>query len=270
MKTIASLWCSLSVFVLFVSVSIAEDNPSAKVLLIGKQPDHPWGTHMYLHTCEMLTKCLQQTEGVETVVSDGWPTDPAKLKGVKTIVVYTTPAAELLLDGPHRYEVDQLMNQGVGLVTIHWASSVNQQNLDRLGDRWLSYLGGTWVSNVGLSTSESPLKQLIPEHPICRGWSEYDLHDEYYLNPTIAAAKPLLQVTTKGQDVIVAWGHERKDGGRAFATTLGHYYRNFQIDAFRRMIVNGILWTAHVEVPTSGAPVTLSEDDLALPPKPEN
>ena len=257
------------VLAILAGVTSADEKVKTKILLIGKQPDHPWGTHMYLHTCRMLTKCLQQTDGVETVVSDGWPKDAAKLKGVKTIVVYTTPAAELLLDGPHRDEVDLLMKRGMGLVTIHWASSVHKKNLDRLGDRWLSYMGGTWVSNVGLSTGKSPLKQLIPKHPICRGWSEYELHDEFYLNPTIAKAKSLLQVTTKGQDVVVGWAHERKDGGRAFGTTLGHYYRNFQIEAFRRMIVNGILWTAHIDVPKGGAPVTLSEKELALPPKPK-
>jgi len=238
------------------------------ILLIGKQPDHPWGTHMYLHTLEVLSKCLRQTEGVGTVISDLWPRDPSKLAGVKTIVVYADPGAELLLDSPHAAEFERLMNQGVGLVTLHWASTVRQTNLDRLGDRWMSYLGGTWVSNVGLSTTKSPLKQLIPDHPICRGWTEYELHDEYYLNPTLAKAQPLLQVTTMDQKVPVGWVYQRPDGGRAFATTLGHFYRNFQIDEFRRMIVNGILWTARIEVPMDGAPVTLSEKDLSLPAQP--
>ena len=32
------------------------------------------------------------------------------------------------------------------------------------------------------------------------------------------------------------------------------------------MIVNGILWSAHVDVPAAGAPVQLEEKDLALPP----
>ena len=46
-------------------------------------------------------------------------------------------------------------------------------------------MGGTWVSNVGLHTGNSPLKQLSPDHPVSHGWKDYDLHDEYYLNPTI-------------------------------------------------------------------------------------
>jgi type 1 glutamine amidotransferase len=116
---------------------------------------------------------------------------------------------------------------------------------------------------------KSPLKQLQPDHPICRGWNEYELHDEFYLNPTIAdKATPLLQVTVKGTPVVVGWAYERPDGGRSFATTLGHFYRNFQQDDFRRMIVNAILWSAQVEISQSGSTVNLSEEHLILPPNP--
>jgi type 1 glutamine amidotransferase len=245
-----------------------QNNQKTKVLFLGKDPDHPYGTHMYMHTCQMLAKCVELTPGTASIVANGWPKDAKTLEGVKTIVIYTSPAAELLLEGPHRGQVDDMMKKGVGLVTIHWASSVQQNNFERLGPTWLGYLGGTWVSNVGLSGGKSRLKQLIPEHPVCRGWKEYDIDDEYYLNPTIKQAKPLLQVTErKGKDVIVAWAYERPDGGRAFGTTLGHPYSNFQREPFRRMIVNAILWSAHVDVPTQGAPVNLDEAELALPAK---
>jgi type 1 glutamine amidotransferase len=242
----------------------------AKVLFVGKAPDHPFGTHMYMHTCGMLAKCLALSGGIETVASEGWPKDPAVLEDVSTVVVYTNPAAEFLLDGPHRDQVDALMKKGVGLVTIHWASSIRKNNLERLGPHWLSYMGGTWVSNVGLHTGKSPLTQLKADHPICHGWQEYELHDEYYLNPTITdEAVALLQVTANDKPVVVGWAFERPGGGRSYGTTLGHYYRNFQQEPFRRMVVNAILWTAHMEVPVGGAPVNISEQDLALPPKPE-
>ena len=258
---------TLTILCLFI-VSTNCAQAKTKVLLIGKRPDHPFGTHMYLHTSEVLAKCLALSEDVETVVSDGWPKDAQVLEGVSTIVIYTTPAAEFLLDAPHRDQVAELMKRGVGMVTIHWASSVHQPNLQRLGPVWMSYVGGTWVSNVGLHTGKSPLRQLQPEHPICRGWSSYELHDEYYLNPTVGKATPLLQVMANDQPVVVGWSYERPGGGRAFCTTLGHFYRNFQREPFRRMIVNAILWTANREVPEGGANVSLSEADLALPPKP--
>lgn len=269
MKTVMAWFVAALTALGGVVPSLAADVPAerARVLFIGKQPDHPYGSHMYLHTCRMLGECLR-LNGLEAHVSDGWPTEAAALRDVKSIVVYTSPGAELLLDGPHRDAFDRLTKQGVGLVTIHWASSVKQTDFDRLGERWISYLGGTWISNVGLSTDTAELKRLIPEHPVCRGWSNYELRDEYYLNPTLAKdARPLLQVTTKGQDVIVGWAYERPDGGRAYGTTLGHFYDNFQRVPFRRAIVNAIVWTAHRDVPEDGARIDIGDDFLKLPPE---
>ena len=269
MNSLRMPWMAGLLLVLAAGLAAAQEKSATKILFIGKEPDHPYGSHMYLHTCNVLAKCVELTPGIETVASSGWPDDAAKLKGVQAIVVYTSPAAELLLDGGHRDEVDRLMKNGVGLVTLHWASSVNKANLERLGPTWLSYLGGTWVSNVGLSGGKSMLKQVARDHPIYRGWQEYEIEDEYYLNPTIEKASPLLQVReTSGKDVIVGWTYERDGGGRSFATTLGHPYKNFQDERFRRMIVNGILWSARVEVPKDGSPVNIGEEALALPPKP--
>ena len=250
------------------SLSTVQAEP-IKVLFVGKEPDHAFATHMYMHTNQMLAKCLALNGDFQTVVSQGWPQDKSQLEGVKTIVVYTNPAAELLLDAPHRDEVTKLLDSGVGLVTIHWASTVFEENFERLGPKWISYLGGTWISNVGLHTGNSPLKQLVPDHPICNGWTDYDIHDEYYLNPHITErATPMLEVVANEKPVIVGWACQRENNGRSYATTLGHFYRNFQREPFRRMVVNAILWTAHAEVPSEGARVDLSKQDLALPPKP--
>jgi type 1 glutamine amidotransferase len=247
--------------------ALAAGNAKARILFIASELDHPYGSHMYKHTCGVLAKCVELTPGVEAMVSMGWPKDARALDGVKAIVLYSSPGAELLLEGPHRGNVDELMKKGVGLVAIHYAATVKKADYERLAPAWLSYLGGTWISNVGLSSGKAPLKQLLPDHPICRGWQEQVIDDEYYLNPVIKQARPLLRVhEPRGKDVIVGWVYERRDGGRAFGTTLGHPYKNFQQEPFRRMIVNGILWAAHVEVPPEGAPVHLSAEALALPP----
>jgi type 1 glutamine amidotransferase len=80
-------------------------------------------------------------------------------------------------------------------------------------------------------------------------------------------AQPILKVTVGGKEQVVAWALEREgsSGGRSFGTTLGHFHENFAIADFRRMLVNGILWTAQVEVPKEGAPVDVQEQDLKLP-----
>ena len=63
-------------FVLAVLCNAAcQADDQVKVLFIGKQPDHPFSTHMYLHTGEMLAECLKLSGDIETVVSDGWQSD---------------------------------------------------------------------------------------------------------------------------------------------------------------------------------------------------
>lgn len=245
----------------------AQAPAKTRILFIGANPDHPPATHEYMHTSNVLARCVEHAPGVEAIVTKGWPKDAKTLEGVKAIVYFGPPGAEALLGGKDREQVENTLKKGVGLATIHWASSMRKDNVDTLGPVWLSYTGGSWVSNVGLSSGKSPLKQLLPDHPVCRGWKEFEIDDEYYLNPTIKGAKPLLQVREKnGKDVIVGWVYERPDKSRAFGTTLGHFYRNFQMEPFRRMVTNGILWTANVEVPAGGANVDVDEKTLALPP----
>jgi hypothetical protein len=262
---------ALSLLLLGAGLSLADEKekPKTKILLIGKDPDHPYASHEYLFTSGVLAKCLKLTPGVETVVSNGWPKDKKTLEGVKAVVVYSNPAAEMLLDGKGRDSFEQVMKNKAGLVTIHWASSVNKGNYDRLGPAWMGYLGGTWVSSVGLEHGRSKLEQLVPEHPICRGWKEYEITDEFYHDPVIGKkATALLRVKgKKDKEIVVGWAFERPEGGRSFGTTLGHPYSNFKLEAFRRMIVNAILWSAQLEVPRSGAPVNVAAKDLELPPQ---
>src|ERR1700682_3638534 len=69
MKTTLNLLLASSVCTALASFAFAVEPPptKAKVLLIGKQPDHPYGSHMYLHTCRMLAECLR-LNGLEAVV----------------------------------------------------------------------------------------------------------------------------------------------------------------------------------------------------------
>jgi type 1 glutamine amidotransferase len=94
-------------------------------------------------------------------------------------------------------------------------------------------------------------------------------NDEYYLNLKFHPdTRPLLKVVVDGKEQVVAWTLERSQarGGRSFGTTLGHSHANFAQESFRRLLINGILWSAQIPVPEAGAPCKLSAGDLALPP----
>jgi hypothetical protein len=62
---------------------------------------------------------------------------------------------------------------------------------------------------------------------------------------------------------VVAWAYERPEGGRAFTFTGAHLHASFAEEGYRRLLTNGILWSAGIEVPKEGAKVEL--DAAALP-----
>jgi trehalose utilization protein len=60
----------------------------------------------------------------------------------------------------------------------------------------------------------------------------------------------------------MAWAFDRKDGGRSFGFTGGHFHRNWADEDFRRVVVNAILWCAKVDIPEKGAKVEFDPADL--------
>ncbi|MFP6737852.1 MAG: ThuA domain-containing protein, partial [Planctomycetota bacterium] len=165
------------------------------ILLIGHKPDHPPKCHEYLSTCELLAKCLRQTKGLEAVVSNGWPADEKLLQRTDSIVLYTSPGAEIVLAEKSAAAFEAMMKRGVGLVAIHWATGVHKKNVEQLGKRWYSSLGGGWPHFAGITMGKSPLVQKNPGHPVCRGWKQYEISDEFYFSPVIhEKGKVLLEV----------------------------------------------------------------------------
>src|SRR5690348_6585191 len=165
------LCLTLALGLLIISTTFAADKKT-KILLIGKDLDHARATHTYISDCELLSKCLRQTAGVEAVVSNGWPKDPEVLKDVKAIVLHTRLGGTVLFRGPQRRQVEEMLKKGVGLTAIHWGTGAETPE----GGPWLQAMGG-WFNAEGDGFSRylvqgSKLRQTEPKHPICRGWSD--------------------------------------------------------------------------------------------------
>ncbi|MCC6126089.1 MAG: ThuA domain-containing protein [Pirellulales bacterium] len=238
-----------------------------KILLIGGNPDHPPGTHLYMKECELLAKCLRQTPGVETAVSNGWPKDAKMLEGLAAIALYSNPGAEHLFAPDHAEKAEALLKSGVGLAALHWGTGIGNSKNEKLVEKYIDCLGGAFGGWSRYVFSRSRIVQLEPKHPICRGWTDFDLKDEWYLNMRLKPeVKSLAQVRYENQDQVVMWTYERKDadGGRSFANTLGHYHENFGMEPIRKSMLNGILWTARLDIPAKGAPCEITAEDMKL------
>jgi hypothetical protein len=71
-------------------------------------------------------------------------------------------------------------------------------------------------------------------------------NDAHGANPVVFARK--------GQPEQLAWVYERPGGGRGFGFTGGHFHWNWGCRSFRTTVLNGIVWTAGMEVPAAGVP----------------
>ena len=57
----------------------------------------------------------------------------------------------------------------------------------------------------------------------------------------------------------VAWAIERPDGGRGVGIVMPHFYRNWQQNDLRKLIVNSVAWSAKLDIPEQGIEVTLPD-----------
>lgn len=232
-----------------------------KIVLIAGKQSHGSGEHQHKEGVLLLKKCLDTSPNVKGVKVethfDDWPKNDTALDDAAAILIYSDGRGGHPLAKPQRAEkIRKLMKQGVGLVIIHYAVDPPAN----LRKDFIEWIGGHYKS--GYSTNpvyKSLLTPATPKHPICRGLSPFKLRDECYyrivfqkddkrLTPIITTMPP----PGKNPLETIAWAVERKDGGRGFAFTGGHFHKNWQIEDFRKLVLNAILWAAKVEVPAGG------------------
>ena len=72
-----------------VLAPISDAEETKKLLLIAGTPSHGPGDHEFNAGVQLLAKCLESVEGLETVVQlNGWPEDESKFDGVDGILMY--------------------------------------------------------------------------------------------------------------------------------------------------------------------------------------
>jgi len=251
-----------------VACGLAADPP--QVLLVAGRPSHGPGAHEFNAGLMLLDKCLQRTGAVRTtLVKGGWPADESVFAGARALVFYMDGGGGHPLIRPERLEtIGRLMSRGVGLVCLHYAVETPR---DRGGAELLDWLGGFYERPYSQNPhNDVEVTQAAPRHPISRGWKSFSGRDEWYykirFRPDDPRVTPILTAMLPKDAPsreTIAWATERADGGRAFGFTGGHFHSNWGWPDFRRMVLNAIVWSAGVEVPSSGVACDVSPQELA-------
>jgi hypothetical protein len=271
----------------------------ARILIIVGPSNHAPGTHEVAAGGRLIGHCLENmanVPGVKAEVYEGWPQDPAVLAAARSVVFIGDhfPPQRLPDTKATLAQLDTMMRRGCGIVCIHYATGLRNEDVARDGEHpLLHWMGGYFATkcdhhqSVAKIFPAATITPAAPGHPVSRGWREFTLNDEPYINNYFGPAgnRPRPNVITfatsqlppeKPQREIVAWGVDRPDGGRGFGIVMPHFYRNWALEDLRRFILNGIVWTAKLEVPAGG--VITAPPDLAafgpvsvnpLPPKPK-
>jgi type 1 glutamine amidotransferase len=285
----------LAVFLLGFLAGCATPREQQKtVLLVAGKVSHGPGDHEFRAGALLLQKCLNQYPGITAIVaSNGWPTDESLFDKADTVIFYMDGGGGHPVIQSNRLKLvqEKVISRGGGMGCLHYAVEVPK---DRGGAEFLQWIGGYFETFWSVNPHWDADFTRFPKHPITRGVAPFKIRDEWYYHMRFAPeAVPILTATPPdstrgkagvnqphggnphvqartGQPEHVMWAIERRDGGRGFGFTGAHHHKNWGNENFRKVVLNAILWSAKVEVPSAGFAGTLNPEDLTanLDPKP--
>jgi type 1 glutamine amidotransferase len=255
----------------------APDASLAKVVILAgaQSAGSKSGGHEYFAGGALIAGWLKQTPGVWPVlVSGGWPTDERVFQGARAVVVYSDGGLKLPFLNPERWaKMRDLVEHGVGVTMLHQTIDIPEAQAEELK----SWVGGAWTKDIGERGHWDMEFSELPKHPILNGvqpfaapmdgWL-YNLHFADSITPLLSGTVPDKTRNTPdarahlGRAETVAWAYTRPKGGRSFVFTGCHEHKYWRLESQRRFVVNGVLWTAKLDVPSSGAVVEMDPAEL--------
>jgi type 1 glutamine amidotransferase len=261
----------LSSFIVGLSMFAAEP---ARVLIVVGPTTHPPGSHEVAAGGRLMKQCVEHMANVSNVKADviyEWPGQA--LRDAASTVVFIGdifPPNRLPNPAKNLAELDAMMKRGCGIVCVHYATGLSAGDVAEDGEHpLLHWMGGYFATrckhhqSIARIYPAATITPSAPQHPVSRGWREFTVNDEPYINNYFGkdGNKPAPNVTVLAASMLppeapkrepVAWCVERPDGGRGFGIVMPHFYKNWRNDDLRRFILNGIVWTAKLEVPAGG------------------
>jgi type 1 glutamine amidotransferase len=232
-----------------------------KIAFLAGQPSHGEGCHDWYQDAEFVKECLLRAMNIDPpqidIYRDGWPENAAALDDADAVIFFADGREHHPLAVPGRIEkMRELAKRGKGIAFLHYSIDPPAGAFQD----FLDWTGGAY--EVGLSQNPINVTKVTPvanSHPITRGCRGYVAEDEWYfdtrLRPSDASVAPLMTgrlPPREPQDKVLAWARTRPDGGRGFGFAGGHYDENWHMEPFRKLVLNGILWTAGMDVPAGG------------------
>ncbi len=253
------------------------DPARAKIVLLAGAPSNKSGQHEYFAGCALLMDWLKSQPGVWPVMArDGWPKNEAVFKGARAVVYFGDGGGKQPFVDPARWATfSKLMDAGAGFVLLHQAVDFPAGPDAAKVSGWL---GGIFHGDIGCRGHWDMDLKPTGDHPVLRGVKPFAAPADGWLynlhfagkgvTPLLVGAVPDKSRTTAdakkhvGRDEVIAWATQRPSGGRGFAFTGADLHKSWGYESQRRMVINGILWSAGLDVPAAGAVVPIEPGAL--------
>lgn len=255
----------------YCTMGLVSNAAEKQLLLLGQGPDgHPRLTHEYRAGVRVVARCLESHPGIKLRVAsaDGsWPEGPDLIRQADGVVLFLSEGAKWIQEDSRRFQAfAQLAQRQGGLVVLHWGMGTRPANYI---DRFLQLFG---ACHGGQDRKYQVVQQVAqitgPTHPVTSGIKDFDIRDEFYYRlkrvRSASPPTPLLTVPIDGRREMVSWAWQRPDGGRSFGFSGLHFHENWARIEYRRLVVQGVLWTLQLPIPANGLAVEVTDEDLLL------
>ncbi len=258
------------------------DDGRTVLCFVGHKTSHGFGAHEYAAGNRLIGEWLEQAypeAKIESRYSVGWPEEPdAFFRDADTVVFFCSGGGGHLVN-KHVPEFDKVMRTGAGLACLHYAVEVP---IGPSAKGMLNWMGGYFETNWSVNPHWVAEFQTFSDHPAANGVKPFKIDDEWYFHmrfvgdmegvtPILSAVAPeetmkrgdgphsgnpaVRKAVAAGEPQHVAWAYERGEAyrhGRGFGFTGLHYHWNWEDDNFRKTVLNGVAWTAGLEIPKEG------------------
>ncbi|MDZ4286569.1 MAG: ThuA domain-containing protein [Prosthecobacter sp.] len=253
-----------------------KDAALAKVVLIAGSLSNKPGQHEYFAGCALLMDWLKAIPGVAPVmVADGWPKNDAVLTDARCVLLFLDGGAKLSFLEPAGWaRMQALADAGTGFVILH-------QGIDCPPEKaadFKHWFGAAFQGDIGCRGHWDVKFETIPDHLVTRGLTPFALVKDGWLynlhfadqgvTPVLTCAMPDSSRKTDdakahaGRAETVAWTYERPNGGRSFGFTGCDLHANWAEANQRKLVLNGILWSAKLDVPKNGWDSTVTPEAM--------
>ncbi|CAN5394168.1 ThuA domain-containing protein [soil metagenome] len=278
---------SLTIHHNHADASSSNSDTDKHLALIAGSASHDTGQHEHRAGVLLMERCLADVQGLEVSVHfEGWPEDESVFDRADAVYFFMDGGGGHPIVQENRLDLIQgHIDNGISIGAMHYGVEVPK---DDGGEQFQDWIGGYYETDYSANPIWEAEFENLPSHPIIRGVEPFSAEDEWYFNirfrPDMVGVTPLLVtapsdetrdgpyvwpsgpydhiVERKGESEVLSWAVERKDGGRGFGFTGGHFHRNWGNDDFRKYVLNAAVWLSGTVIPENGVSCEITDSDL--------